>query len=131
MTHRGKIVEDKIAEIGRKHNSIYEKLKVSRQTFRNWLDSPNLEFDKIIRIGKIIGHDFSAEFKEIDKYLSAEDPVPQYANATLKVCIEEKEAFKKEAAHFQDLYLKAMNELLFTKDQLIKTKDQLIQAMQK
>jgi hypothetical protein len=124
VIHRGKIVEERIIDSGRKLGFVFEKLRITRPTLRKWLDTPDLEFDKIIKIGKIINYDFSNDFKDIKKYLVAEDPAPYYANSSLKDCIIEKEKFRSEADMYRDLYIQTISDLL-------KTKDQLIEALQK
>lgn len=63
--HKGDIVRGKCYDSGMKMNDIADGMDVTRRTLYNWLDTFNLDIHKITRIGKIIKHDFAAEFKEL------------------------------------------------------------------
>jgi transcriptional regulator with XRE-family HTH domain len=59
MIHKGEEVEKQIRISGKTKKSIATILNISRQTLDNWLLKPNLDTDKVNKIGNIIGYSFS------------------------------------------------------------------------
>jgi hypothetical protein len=57
--HKGEEVKKQIRISGKTKKSIAAILNISRQTLDNWLVNPNLDTDKVNKIGNIIGYSFS------------------------------------------------------------------------
>lgn len=62
--HVGNVLEQvvRMERIG--ISELSRKLKVSRRTIYNWFEQENLNLQIILKVGDIIGHDFTAELPE-------------------------------------------------------------------
>lgn len=67
MKHRGEIVRMRIGKSGLSIAEVYERYPKPKNTFLAWLEQPDLSWDKIWRIGQIIGWDFREDFMELRK----------------------------------------------------------------
>ncbi|RYD77327.1 MAG: hypothetical protein EOP53_13170 [Sphingobacteriales bacterium] len=113
MENRGKVVEDKIHASGKSKSFISDRLNITRQTLRNWLDTPNLDFDKILKIGKLIGHDFTGDFPDLRKsFPLSEEPEAKYQGKSEMLITE-------NYITCQDL-IEAKNQLIAAKDEQIR-----------
>jgi predicted transcriptional regulator len=65
MQHRGEIVKKAIDESGYKKAELARQLRVERKTLYNYFDRADLAIDTILKIGKLIHHDFSDEINEL------------------------------------------------------------------
>lgn len=69
MEHRGEIVEQAIRKSGYPITKIAEKIGKSRRWMYLMFDNPTVSYEIIIKIGKIINHDFTEEIKALRKHL--------------------------------------------------------------
>lgn len=67
MEHRGEIIEQAIRQSGISISQIAKKLNRSRQWVYVMFENPNVTFETILEIGKIIHYDFSSEIKNLNK----------------------------------------------------------------
>jgi hypothetical protein len=65
MQHKGEIVEKAVRQSGIPLTKLVARLGKSRKWIYNAFENPQLSFDVIIEIGKIIHYDFSQDFKEL------------------------------------------------------------------
>jgi hypothetical protein len=65
MISRGEIVKKVVSESGLPLTRLAQKLGISRGVLYNDFDNPEMSFDRILAIGKILGHDFSQDFKDL------------------------------------------------------------------
>ena len=65
MVSRGEIVKKVVQESGLPIARLAQKLGVSRGVLYTDFDNPEMSFDRILAIGKIIGHDFSQDFRDL------------------------------------------------------------------
>jgi hypothetical protein len=65
MQHKGEIVEKAVRQSGIPLTKLVARLGKSRKWIYNAFENPQLSFDVIIEIGKIIHYDFSTDFKEL------------------------------------------------------------------
>lgn len=65
MSHRGEVVSQAVTKSGMKLSKLHTALGISRPTLYRRFEDPNLDFEFIKRVGEVIYHDFSAEFKEL------------------------------------------------------------------
>lgn len=63
--HRGKIVKNKLKELGVKINLISKKAGYSRGHFYKLLGKEDLQYHIIYEIGKILRYDFLVEFPDM------------------------------------------------------------------
>lgn len=62
--HLGNILEQAIRMERIGISELSRKLKVSRRTIYNWFEQENLNIQIILKVGDVIGHDFSVELPE-------------------------------------------------------------------
>lgn len=67
MAHRGEIVDNQIRKSGVSFAAVARLLKISRQTLYRYIEDMNLSFQIIEKIGKVIQHDFTEDFPEMEK----------------------------------------------------------------
>jgi len=60
--HYGHVVERIIRRNSMGISEIARKLHISRRTLYNWFETNNLHINVILKLGSVIGHDFSLEF---------------------------------------------------------------------
>lgn len=65
MEHRGKVIRKRINEFGIRQSFVYTKLEMDKKTFQRLLQTHNPSAEVIMRIGVIIRHDFSLDFKDL------------------------------------------------------------------
>lgn len=107
-THRGEIVQMQITRSGIKKQMIAEKLKITRQTLDNWLKRSDLEWDKIMDIGKILRVNFVEIFTAAN--LSMID-VPNMDDMESGFSIKEQlEICKKERDDLKEKYIKLLED---------------------
>jgi hypothetical protein len=92
--HRGEIVNEKVQKSGMKLKTITEGMDISRPTWYSWMDDPNLGYDKILAIGKIINYDFSQDFPDLAPQAIAKEPDADYKKTTLPECLRERDEWK-------------------------------------
>ena len=79
MASRGEIVKKVIQESGFSVTRVAEKIRISRAQLYIDFANPEMSFDRILAIGKVLNHDFSQEFKDLSPGLVSlvnEEPVP-------------------------------------------------------
>ncbi|HWZ35130.1 MAG TPA: helix-turn-helix transcriptional regulator [Mucilaginibacter sp.] len=60
--HYGHVVERIVRRNRMGISEIARKLHISRRTLYNWFETNNLHIDTILKLGSVLGHDFSLEF---------------------------------------------------------------------
>lgn len=79
MASRGEIVHQVIRESGISVTKLAEKIRISRAQLYQDFTNPEMSFDRILAIGKVLKHDFSQDFKELSGSLISlvnEEPAP-------------------------------------------------------
>ncbi|WP_419241689.1 helix-turn-helix domain-containing protein [Cardinium endosymbiont of Nabis limbatus] len=69
--HKGKIVEEAIKKTGYQMKAVAKRLGIARNTLYTRLKEAELEDSFIIRVSNIIHYDFSRDFPEVYKRVSA------------------------------------------------------------
>jgi uncharacterized protein YjcR len=83
MINRGEIVRLAVVKSGMPKTRIAQRLGVHRNTIDNWFTRPDLEIEKILEIGKVIGYDFSEEINEMNKDIKVlKEPISAYNKLT-------------------------------------------------
>lgn len=70
VTHRGQLVEDAVRKSGFSLTVVAKRLEISRRTLYQWFTYPDLANRKIIKIGKVIGQDFSDQLSDLSNLVS-------------------------------------------------------------
>ncbi len=95
VMHRGEIVQKAVEESGISIVKIADKLKVSRSTLYAKFDDPLLDWDMIIKIGKVIREDIiNTRFTDAPEGLVSE-PREQY-RTKLDECRDELDEIRKK-----------------------------------
>ncbi|WP_226270399.1 hypothetical protein [Hymenobacter pini] len=108
MAHRGEIVQKAVGKSGVKLTKLHTSLGISRPTLYRRFEDPNLDFDFIQEVGRIIMHDFSEDFKELKRPVVVEESIGAYQLDSLEDC-------KNKLLHVYGLYtdiLQKYNDLL-------------------
>jgi hypothetical protein len=69
MAHRGEIVKKVVQDSGLSVTRVADKIRISRAQLYIDFANPEMSFDRILAIGKLLKHDFSGEFKELSSSL--------------------------------------------------------------
>jgi transcriptional regulator with XRE-family HTH domain len=79
MASRGEIVKKVVQESGLSISRLAQKINISRAQLYLDFANPDMSFDRILAIGKVLKHDFSQEFKDLTSDLVNrvnEEPAP-------------------------------------------------------
>ena len=68
MKHKGKLVEKAVRESGISITKICKKLGKTTRWMYYTFENPDVSLDHIVKIGKIIHHDFSDEIIDLKRY---------------------------------------------------------------
>ncbi len=66
--HRGKVIKEAVKKSGYKVVDIIKKLDISRNTLYYKFRNAKVDYDFIVRLGRIINYDFSIDFPELNLY---------------------------------------------------------------
>ena len=69
MASRGEIVQQVVRESGFSVTRLAQKINISRAQLYLDFANPEMSFDRILAIGKVLRHDFSQEFKDLSPEL--------------------------------------------------------------
>ena len=117
--HRGEIVEKIVRKSGIKLTSLVKLVGVkSHGTLYNWFSYQNLDWEKIEKIGRAIGHDFRIEFPDMPVYLKniqtpieVNEPIEGYGNYDpLKKCNEEMELWRSKYINLLETHNKLLKD---------------------
>ena len=106
MQHRGEIIKQAVYKSGVSVTELAKRIGKSRRWMYLMFDSSNVSLDLVLKIGKIIHHDFSDEIKELGSSINVkqelnsnfekEEPNAEYwKNKYLKLLEEYNELLKK------------------------------------
>ena len=78
MIHRGEIVEAAVRQSGIAISEVARRMKKSRRHLYNIFEDPNVPLDTIIKIGRIIHHDFTKEIADVQIFYPHNQSVPSF-----------------------------------------------------
>jgi hypothetical protein len=95
-THRGDILHAAVKKNKLKITQVVKKVGISRGSFYNHIEDPNLPLDILERYGKALGYDFTADIPEMSKY-TVEEPVEIYGQPlTIEEAIQQRDYWKNK-----------------------------------
>lgn len=100
MQHRGEIVETVVRNSGYSLTKLADRLGKSRRWMYLMFENPNVTLDVILKIGKLINHDFS-------------DEIDEFKNITESVTYEAGVMYKKNdktVAYWKEKYYELLEE---------------------
>jgi hypothetical protein len=87
MASRGEIVKKVVQESGLSISRLARKINISRAQLYLDFANPEMSFDRILAIGKVLKHDFSLEFKDLSSDLvNLVNEEPGVLNRQLQDC---------------------------------------------
>ena len=94
--HRGALLE---AAVNERHVNISQMVKrmgISRGTYYNHIQDPDLSLEQLAKYGRVIGHDFSQQLPEL-KRLVLEEPESLYRTPiTMEEAIEQRDYWREQ-----------------------------------
>jgi hypothetical protein len=94
-THRGALLEAAVKESSINITQMTMRMGISRGTYYNHKNDPNLSFEQLAKYGKILKHDFGQELPEMRRYILEEPEVPYNAAKTLEEAIEQRDYWRE------------------------------------
>lgn len=115
MTNRGSIAEKALIESGLPKKYVSERLNISPKTLYNKLQRPDLEYDFIMELYRVIKKDFVLDFPELGQYVAVDDQgsLEQKTNvdeSALDFLKEDISRLRKEADEWRDKYYRLLEE---------------------
>jgi hypothetical protein len=117
-THQGHIVEKIIRRNGHSITDIARQSEVNRRSVYNWFNQRRLKPDVIIKIGRLINHDFSKELPD----LFTSDDFVNGPKKILSVGLMDSEQEIITVNHWKDKYidlLERYNNLIVTNPNVV------------
>jgi hypothetical protein len=102
MKHKGKIVEKAVRESGISITKICKKLGKTTRWMYYTFENPDVSLDHIVKIGKIIHHDFSGELNEYTTFFEKKLTGDNFNVPVTFFAIE------KNADYWKDKYLELL-----------------------
>ena len=86
--HRGEALQNVVAESGLSITLLVKRAGYSRSSYYNHILDPQLDFSILEQYGKVLKHDFSVNFPEMNRQLLQEDPEDYNKPVTLEQAIK-------------------------------------------
>ena len=103
-THRGEVLKAAVRKVSFKITLLTKRMGISRGTYYNHIEDPNLSFELLERYGKIIKYDFTADFPEMQKY-AMEESVENYgAPTTFEEAVSQMNYYKEKYFQLLEKY---------------------------
>lgn len=84
---------------------------ISRGTFYNHKDDPDLPFETLEQYGKVLGYDFTNDFPEMHKYVVEEFIAPYGEPKTMDEAIKQKDYWRAQADLWKNKYIQLLEEM--------------------
>ena len=93
--HRGEVLQLAVRKHKLKITQVVKKLGISRGTFYNHIEDPNLPLEVLEKYGKALGYDFTTDLPEMSKY-TFEEPSEVYGQqpSTIEEAIKQRDYWK-------------------------------------
>lgn len=102
--HRGALLEDAVNERHVNISQMVKRMGISRGTYYNHIQDPDLSLEQLAKYGRVIGHDFSQQLPEM-KRLVLEEPESLYQTPkTIEEAIAQRD-------YWRGLYYKTLQQL--------------------
>lgn len=108
--HRGEVLQSAVKKSRIKITQLVKRMNISRGTFYNHKEDPNLPFEILEQYGKVINYDFTNDFPEMQKYTLEEPELPLGEPVTLEEAIKQRNYWRSESDHWKGKYIKLLEE---------------------
>ena len=110
-THRGETLQTAVKKSPLNITQLVKRMGISRGTFYNHKDDPNLPFEILEQYGKVLGYDFTNDFPEMQKYV-VEEPIAPYGEPkTLDEAIKQRDYWRSQADLWKNKYIQLLEEM--------------------
>jgi hypothetical protein len=92
--HRGEALQAAIQQSDLTIKQITSRAKYSRSSYYNHIADPNLPDDVLIRYGKVLKYDFSAEIPGLAKYQFTDEIIPRPQPKTFDEAIADRDYWR-------------------------------------
>lgn len=83
-SHRGELLKKAVESSEIKITVLVKRMGISRGTYYNHVENPNLSFEKLAQYGKILNHDFREDLPEMKNYVLEESDVQNKSPKNMK-----------------------------------------------
>ena len=94
--HRGEVLQNAVIESGLSITSLVKRVGYSRSSYYNHILDSQLDFGILEQYGKVLKHDFSINFPEMNNQLLQEDPEEYNRPVTIEQAIKTAERWKEK-----------------------------------
>jgi hypothetical protein len=109
-THRGEVLKDAVRKVSFKITTLTKRMSISRGTYYNHIEDPELSFELLERYGKILKYDFTADFPEMQKY-ALEESIETYGPpSTFEEAVNQMAYYKEKYYQLLEKYTHLMEE---------------------
>jgi len=109
-THRGEVLKAAVRKVSFKITLLTKRMGISRGTYYNHIEDPDLSFELLERYGKILKYDFTADFPEMQKY-AFEESIESYGPpATFEEALNQLHYYKEKYTQILEKYNRLIEE---------------------
>ncbi len=108
--HRGEVLQAVVNKNSTNITQLVKRMGISRGTYYNHIQDPDLPFDLLERYGKILDYDFTNDFTEMHKYTLEEPSAPYGEPSTLEEAIKQRDYWRSQTDHWKNKYIQLLEE---------------------
>lgn len=110
-THRGEVLQAAVKKSPLSITQLVKRMGMSRGTYYNHIDDPNLTFETLEQYGKVLGYDFTNDFPEMQKYIVEEPVMPYGEPKSLNEAIKQRDYWRSQADVWKNKYIELLEEM--------------------
>lgn len=110
ITHRGELLQAVISKSDLTIKQITSRAGYSRSSYYNHIADPGLPIDVLIKYGKVLRYDFSADIPEVGKYNFTDEVIPRPQPKTLQEAIEDRDYWRDKYINLLEKYNSLMEQ---------------------
>ncbi len=109
--HRGEILAAAVKKRSIRIVNLAKRMGISRGTYYNHIEDPDLSLDLLEQYGKVLNYDFTEDVTGMQKY-STDDPVEPYNEPkNMEEAIRQRDYWRKKSDHWKDKYIELLEEM--------------------
>jgi hypothetical protein len=105
-------LESAVRDSPLKISQMVKRMGISRGTYYNHKNDPNLSYEHLAQYGKVLKYDFTQDFPEMRKYTFDEPDAPYGPPATLQEALEQRDYWKDKYYKLMDQFHKTIEKKL-------------------
>ena len=108
--HRGALLEAAVQNDSVNISQMVKRMGISRGTYYNHKNDPNLSFELLAEYGKVLKHDFSQDLPEMKMLQLEEREVPYTTPKTIEEAIEQRDFWREKYYQLMEKFHKEVVE---------------------